>query len=74
MSWRTGGKLFTEIWPAIQANISDQNERIELTGELLKLFIALDMDPWDVEDIHADVRSAMRKIGVRVREPERYTD
>jgi hypothetical protein len=74
MSWRTGGKLFAEIWPAIQANIPDQNERIELTGALLQLFIARDMDPWDVEDIHADVRSAMRKIGVRVREPERYTD
>lgn len=74
MSWRTGSKLFCEIWPAIEANIRDRNERIELTGELLKLFVSWDMDPWDVEDVHPDIRAAMKKVGLHIREPERYQD
>ena len=36
MSWRAGSKLFSEIWPLIQSNISDQQERVEFTGELLQ--------------------------------------
>lgn len=74
MSWRTGGKLFCEIWPAIHDNIRDRDERIELTGELLKLFVSRDMDPWDVEDIHPDIRAAMKKVGLHIGEPERYKD
>lgn len=33
-----------------------------------------DMDPYDVEDIHPDVRAAMRAAGIAIREPDRYTD
>lgn len=74
MSWRTGSKIFVEIWPILAANVKDRDELIELTGELLELFVQRDMDPWDVEDLHPDVRSAMRKVGLPVREPERYRD
>jgi hypothetical protein len=32
------------------------------------------MDPWDVEDVHAEIRAAMRRAGLEVSEPERYPD
>lgn len=74
MSWRTGSKLFIEIWPLIQANIADREERIEFTGELLQVFAREDMDTWEVEDVHPDIRAAMRHVGIEIAEPERYKD
>ena len=50
MGWRTGSKLFAEMWPLIQAHITDREHRIEFTAHLLKD----DMDAFDVEDIHPD--------------------
>jgi hypothetical protein len=38
MSWRSGSKLFTEIWPAVQANVPDRQIRIQFSNELLTLF------------------------------------
>jgi hypothetical protein len=32
------------------------------------------MDPFDVEDVHPDVRAAMRHAGIELSEPERYQD
>jgi hypothetical protein len=32
------------------------------------------MDPSDVEDVHADIRAAMRRSGIEIAEPERYSD
>jgi hypothetical protein len=74
MSWRAGSKLFIEIWPAIQLHIPDQPERIQFTAELLKVFAKEDMDPWAVEDIHPDIRAAMRLAGINISEPDRYKD
>lgn len=74
MSWRTGSKLFTEIFPVIQRNVSDREERIEFLGELLQLFVNNDMDPYDVEDIHPDIRAALRNIDIEISEPERYPE
>ena len=72
MSWRTGSKLFLKIWPLIQSDIPDQEERIEFTGALLEVFVKEDMDTWDVEDVHPDIRTAMRHVGIEISEPERY--
>ena len=72
MSWRTGSKLFLEMWPLIQARIPDREERIEFTGDLLQIFAKGDMDTYDVEDVHADIRSALRRTGLGIAEPERY--
>jgi hypothetical protein len=36
------------------------------------LFCDEDMDPWDVEDVHPDIRAAMRLVGLEIQEPERY--
>lgn len=74
MSWRSGSKLFIEIWPAIQANITDRQQRIEFTAKLLSLFSEDDMDTYDVEDVHPDIRAAMRHAGIELAEPERYQD
>ncbi len=74
MSWRTGSKLFIEIWPLIQANISDRQQRVEFTGELLKVFVRGDMDAWDVEDVHPDIRAAMRHARMKLSDPKRYKD
>jgi hypothetical protein len=72
MSWRTGSKLFIEIWPSILSNIEDREQRIEFTGALIKLFVREDMDTYDIEDVHADIRAAMREAGIQLSEPERY--
>ena len=74
MSWRSGSKLFIEIWPFIQANIPDRQYRIRFTAKLLTLFVHDDMDPYDVEDVHPDIRAAMRHAGIELIEPERYQD
>lgn len=74
MSWRSGSKLFLEVWPLLQANIPDREHRIEFTSKLLQLFVRDDMDPYDVEDIHQDVRAAMRQAGIEIAEPDRYRD
>ncbi len=74
MSWRAGSKLFAEMWPLIQANIHDSEHRIDFTRDLLKIMVKDDMDPYDVEDIHQDVRAAMRSAGISISEPDLYTD
>ncbi len=74
MSWRSGSKLFAEIWPLIQANIPNKELRVEFTASLLTLMVENDMDPYDTEDIHPDVRAAMQAAGIAISEPDRYRD
>lgn len=74
MSWRSGSKLFADIWPLIQSNIPSSEHRIEFTARLLKLMVRDDMDPYDVEDIHPEIRAAMRLAGIGISEPDRYAD
>ena len=74
MSWRSGSELFEEIWPKIEASIPERDIRVEFTGQLLELFVQWDMDPSDVEDVHPDVRAAMRHAGIDISNPDRYKD
>jgi hypothetical protein len=74
MSWPAGSKLFVEMWPFIQNSIPDHRHRVDFTARLLQLLIDDDMDPYAVEDVHADVRSAMRKLGLDLAQPELFTD
>lgn len=74
MSWRSGSSLFIEIWPAIQKHIPEDDERIEFTAALVKVFVREDMDTYDIEDVHPDIRAAMRLAGYKIHEPERYKD
>jgi hypothetical protein len=74
MSWRAGSKLLVDMWPLIQTHIPDRGHRIDFTARLLQLLIDDDMDPYDVEDVHADVRTALRKVGVDLPQPELFPD
>ena len=74
MSWRTGSKLFIEMWPLIQANVPEKQERIEFTAELLQLFAKWDVDTWEVEEVHPDIRAAMRHADIEIAEPDKYND
>lgn len=74
MSWRRGSTLFLEMWPLIQPRITDREQRVAFTARLLELFVADDMDPYDVEDVHPDIRAAMRAAKIEIAEPERYED
>jgi hypothetical protein len=62
------------MWPLIQSKMSDRDLRIEFTGQLLALFTEWDMDAFDVEDVHPDIRAAMRHAGIEISEPARYKD
>ncbi|KQT38210.1 hypothetical protein [Methylophilus sp. Leaf414] len=74
MSWRIGSRIFIEIWPILQKHIEDEDERIEFTAALLKLFTERDMDTYDIEDVHAEIRAAMKEAGIELAEPEEYED
>jgi hypothetical protein len=73
-SWRRGSKLFCEMWPIIETNITEREHRIDFTARLLKLFAEDDTDTYDVEDLHLDVRAAMRRAGIEIAEPDRPQD
>jgi len=64
--------MFIEMWPLIQSNIPDREHRISFTSRLLELLVEDDMDPFDIEDTHPDVRAAMRLVDLEIAEPERY--
>ena len=74
MSWRKGSALFLKIWPQIQKHIADPEHRVEFTADLLKVFEDHDMDTWEVEDQHPEIRAALKQAGFELQEPERYRD
>lgn len=74
MSWRGGSTLFIEAWPVIQREMPWPDVRVKFTAEFLTLLTKYDMDPFDVEDVHPEVRKAMRRAGIELSEPERYRD
>ena len=49
-------------------------ERIEFTGELPQIFARTEIDTWEDEDVHPDIRVAMRHVGIDITEPEQYKD
>ena len=70
MSWRSGTALFKDMWPAIKSHIPEQEIRVEFTTDLIKLFARWDMMTYDVEDLHPDVRAAIRQAGYKVADPQ----
>jgi hypothetical protein len=66
--------MFIDFWPIIQQYMPERDERVDFTARLLSLFVHDDMDPWDVEDIHPDIRAALQLADIGVSEPERYED
>ena len=74
MSWRTGSELFIEMWKLMQKYIPDDEHRIEFTASLLSIFEENDMDSFDVENVHPEIRATMHLAGIELAEPERYAD
>jgi HEAT repeat protein len=68
MSWRSGAKLFTEMWPLLQARIPESARRQEFLGRLLALFLEWDVDPENLADLHSEVRQALVALGATVEE------
>lgn len=64
MSWRTGAKLFCEMWPLLQSHLPKRAERQEFLQDLLGLMLKWDLDATDVADLHPEVRSALKSLGV----------
>lgn len=64
MSWRSGSKLFREVWPLLQTHLPKRAERQEFLQELLKLMLEWDLDADDVADVHSEVRTALTTLGV----------
>ncbi|UXY16364.1 hypothetical protein N8I74_04915 [Chitiniphilus purpureus] len=48
MSWRTGSTVFVEIWPVLEAHITDEEERDDIAVELINVFERRDMDVNDL--------------------------
>jgi hypothetical protein len=57
-----------------QANIPNKEHCVAFTASLLTLMAENDTDPYDIENIHPDVRAAMCATGNAISEPERDSD
>jgi hypothetical protein len=44
VSWKTGERIFIEIWPILENHIQDKNELSRFTTEMIELFIKNDID------------------------------
>ena len=65
MSWRTGAELFAEMWPLIQARVKPASLRKEFLRDVLAVFLKNDVDPGDLEDLHAEVARALESLSER---------
>jgi hypothetical protein len=64
VSWRTGAKLFREMWPLIQARIPEDDFRAEFMRDLIKFFMDCDMDGTDLRRVHPEIDTALDELGV----------
>jgi hypothetical protein len=62
MSWRTGAKLFREIWPLVLKHEPKGEFRSQFASDLLDLFLGCDVDPSDIRGIHPEVDRALARI------------
>lgn len=62
MSWRTGAKMFREMWPIMEKHLANDDEqwRVEFLAELLGVFLACDVDSLDLERIHPEIDRALK--------------
>jgi hypothetical protein len=62
MSWRTGSELFGEMWPLIHGKVKPAGLRKEFVRDILAVFLEYDVDPYDLEDVHAEVAGALQQL------------
>jgi hypothetical protein len=62
VAWRTGARLFQEIWPLVLARVEPDEFREEFVRDLLALFLECDVDPTDLEGLHPEVDRALQSL------------
>ncbi len=60
MAWRTGARLFQEIWPLVLARVEAGEFRDEFVRDLLTLFLDRDVDPADLVGLNPEVDQALQ--------------
>jgi hypothetical protein len=50
------------MWPLIQAKVKQAAHRKEFLRDILAVFLDNDVDPHDLEDIHAEVSRALAAL------------
>ncbi|HUG94207.1 MAG TPA: hypothetical protein VML55_25485 [Planctomycetaceae bacterium] len=64
VSWRSGAKLFREMWPLIQTHIPEGEVRDEFVRDLLDFFMDCDMDGTDLRRLHPEIDKALDELDV----------
>ncbi len=61
MSWRTGAKMFREMWPIMEKHLANDDEqwRVEFLAAVLTVFLDCDVDPNDLERLHPEIDRAL---------------
>jgi|GEM_PF-2144110 len=55
MSWRSGARLFLEMWPLLKKHIPERKERDLFATDLLELFASWDIDPMDLGEFDPEL-------------------
>ena len=64
MSWRSGAKLFREMWPLIQRHVSEDEFRVEFVRDLIEFFRACDMDGSDLRRLDPEIDRVLDSLNV----------
>ena len=62
MSWSTGSGLLLDIWPLVKEAISDEEHRKSFGKELVGIFIANDIDPYDIHEVDPELDAIVSSI------------
>lgn len=62
MSWRTGSLLFLEIYPVIKQHLGEDKNNEEFLKSLVQLFLAHDIDPYDISDVDSELDDILKSI------------
>ncbi len=64
MSWRSGARLFIDMWPLIQRHVPQEDIRSDFVRDLIDFFQGWDMDGTDLRGIHPEVDKALDDLDV----------
>ncbi len=74
---RTGAELRRRGSPLTSGDVDETVAQLGTAGmdrRVLRLRGGKAMDPYDVRDVHPDIRAAMRLAGIEIAAPERWPD
>ena len=62
MSWSTGSELLLNIWPIVKEKITDEDHRKSFGKDLVLIFIAHDIDTYDIDGTDPELDEILRVI------------